>query len=163
MAVWPDTATLDVLSALPRPDLPGVRWTRPGQWHVTLRFLGDADAGDVVPRLEGALEGCAPADAVMGPACTLLGRNVLQVPVAGLDRLAGAVVDATTDLGRPPRPGRFHGHLTLARGRRPGDLRSLVGRPATSSWPASEVTLVSSVPGRGGSRYEVVGRWPLAA
>jgi 2'-5' RNA ligase len=98
----------------------------------------------------------------MGPACSLLGRNVLQVPVTGLEELAGAVVGATADLGRPPRPGPFHGHLTLARGRRPGDLRPLVGRPASSSWPVTGLTLVSSVAGPAGSRYEVIGRWDLA-
>ena len=162
MAVWPDAATHEVLAALARPALPGVRWTRPEQWHVTLRFLGDADAGDVAARLATAAGRSPAARGVMGPACALLGRNVLQVPVAGLDDLATAVAGATSDLGRPPRPGPFNGHLTLARGRRPGDLRSLVGRPASSSWPASEVTLVSSVRGAGGSRYEVIGRWPLA-
>lgn len=161
MAVWPDAGTLDVLSALPRPVLPGVRWTRPEQWHVTLRFLGDTDAGEAAARVGAVSSGVPAVAAVMGPTCAFLGRNVLQVPVTGLDELAGAVVDATADLGRPPRPGPFHGHLTLARGRRPGDLRLLVGRAASSTWPVGEVSLVSSVPGRGGSRYDVVGRWAL--
>ena len=163
VAVWPDAATLEVLSALARPELPGVRWTRPEQWHVTLRFLGDADPGGVASRLAPAAQGLAAVAASMGPACALLGRTVLHVPVAGLESLAAAVGEATADLGQPPRPGGFHGHLTLARGRHPSDLRSLVGRPVASSWPVPEVTLVSSVTGRGGSRYEVIGRWPLAA
>lgn len=162
MALWPDAGTRDVLSALPRPVLPGVRWTRPDQWHVTLRFLGDADAGEVGARVDTALRGFPAVAAVMGPACAPLGRTVLQVPVAGLDHLAAVLVGATADLGQPPRPGPFHGHLTLARGRHPGDVRSLVGRAASSSWPVSEVTLVSSATGRGGSRYEVIGRWALA-
>jgi 2'-5' RNA ligase len=162
VAVWPDAGTLDVLAALPRPVLPGVRWTRPEQWHVTLRFLGDTDAGEAAARVATASRGLPAVAAVMGPTCTLLGRGVLQAPVTGLDDLAAAVVDATADLGRPPRPGPYHGHLTLARGRRPGDLRSLAGRPASATWPVGEVTLVSSVPGPGGSRYDVVGRWALA-
>ena len=161
MAVWPDAATLDVVSSLPRPDLPGVRWTRPEQWHVTLRFLGDADPEVVASRLAPALDRLPGGAASMGPTCALLGRTVLQVPVAGLEELAAVVGRVTADLGQPPRPGPFHGHLTLARGRRPPDLRELVGRPASSSWPVSEVTLVSSATGRGGSRYEVVGRWAL--
>lgn len=163
VAVWPDAATLGVLSALARPELPGVRWTRPEQWHVTLRFLGDADPGAVAARLAPAVDGLTAVAASMGPACALLGRNVLHVPVAGLDSLAAAVAEATADLGRAPRPGPFHGHLTLARARRPLDLRSLVGRPASSAWSVCEVTLVSSVTGRSGSRYDVVGRWATQA
>jgi 2'-5' RNA ligase len=161
VAVWPEAATLDVLGSLPRPALPGVRWTGPEQWHVTLRFLGDADPDAVASRLTSVLAGRAGVEAVMGPVCALLGRAVLQVPVAGLEDLAGAVAVATADLGQAPRPGPFHGHLTLARGRRPSDLRPLVGQAAAASWRVSEVTLVSSVPGRGGSRYEVLGRWSL--
>jgi RNA 2',3'-cyclic 3'-phosphodiesterase len=161
VAVWPDAATVGLLSSLPRPALPGVRWARPEQWHVTLRFLGDAEPGAVASRLGSALPAGPAVRAEMGPACARLGRGVLQVPVAGLEDLAGAVVEVTPDLGQPPRPGPFHGHLTLARARRPEDLRSLVGRPASSSWPVQQLTLVSSATGRTGSRYEVVGRWDL--
>jgi len=39
-------------------DLPGARWTREEQLHVTLRFLGTVDASDV-PRIGDALEGAA--------------------------------------------------------------------------------------------------------
>ena len=162
VAVWPDPAAVEVISGLARPTLPGVRWTRLEQWHVTLRFFGEADPDEVAASLAPALPSGASVEAELGPASALLGRSVLQIPVAGLDELAAAVGSATADIGRPPRPGPFHGHVTLARARRPSDLRPLVGRPAASGWPVSEVTLVSSVTGRTGSRYDVIGRWDLA-
>lgn len=160
LAVWPDGAALSALAALERPDLPGVRWTRPDQWHVTLRFFGDADASEV----SGAVSPALPAGGVaarLGPACALLGRSVLQVPVDGLGDLASRLGAATARLGQPPRPGPFRGHLTLARARRPGDLRGLVGREVSAAWDVTELTLVSSVTARQGARYSVVERWGL--
>jgi 2'-5' RNA ligase len=47
VAVWPPNDVVDVLADLPRPDVAGVRWTTQGQWHVTLRFLGQVAADDV--------------------------------------------------------------------------------------------------------------------
>ena len=38
--------------ALPRKDQRGVRFVPPGNWHVTLRFLGEADPADVCAALE---------------------------------------------------------------------------------------------------------------
>ena len=162
MAVWPDEETLRLLAELPRPAVPGVRWTRPEQWHVTLRFFGEADPAEAGAALGPALGGAPTAvTADMGPAPALLGRNVLQGPVRGLEALAGVVDSATPDIGRPPRPAPFRGHLTLARGRDPRDLRPLAGGTVSSRWAVPEVTLVSSVPARSGSTYEVVARWPL--
>ena len=46
VAVWPTPAVVEELGALPRPAAPGLRWTTADQWHVTLRFLGDADPGE---------------------------------------------------------------------------------------------------------------------
>jgi RNA 2',3'-cyclic 3'-phosphodiesterase len=43
VAVWPPAEVLDRLEALPRVELAGCRWTIRAQWHVTLRFLGEAD------------------------------------------------------------------------------------------------------------------------
>ena len=103
--------------ALPRPDQPGVRWVPPANWHVTLRFLGEAEATDVHARLAGVT--LPAATAMFGPAVRRLGRSALVVPVAGLERLAAAVTAATADIGDPPGTRSFNGHLTLAR-LRPG-------------------------------------------
>ena len=152
---------LDLVERLPRPDEPGLRWTTRGQWHVTLRFLGSVDApgpvDDALRRVPGALA-AAGADAVraeLGPASAWFeGRRVLQVPVTGLEALAGAVAEVTKPWGEPPER-RFVGHLTIARvrGRGRGAPR-LAGSPIEASWPVSAFDLMSSRLGRGGARYD---------
>ena len=140
-----------------------MRWTGPEQWHVTLRFLGQADpvlVGEAAATALHAHPGPRPR-AVLGPATGRLGRGVLHVPVGGLDSLAELVASATVDFGQPPRPGPFVGHLTLARARDPRSLGDLVRRELSGQWEVGEVTLVSSVTAREGARYEVVRRWPI--
>src|SRR5206468_6253424 len=104
--------------------------------------------------------------AVAGPTLGRFGSRVLHIPVAGLESVAAAVGAATAGIGDPPDPRPFHGHLTLARSRGRGravvDLAPLARQPFAATWPVSELTVVSSVPGRGGSRYEIVARQPLS-
>src|SRR5262245_9060382 len=113
VAAWPPAGVLDAIQALPRPDESGVRYTRRDQWHVTLRFLGSCAVDDAVAAFD-AID-AVPADAVLGPAVARLGRFVLVVPVAGLEDLAASVVEATREVGEPPEPRRFAGHITVAR------------------------------------------------
>jgi 2'-5' RNA ligase len=166
VAVWPSPDVLDVLGDLPRPETPGVRWTTSGQWHVTLRFLGQvaavelAEVTDTFGRID--VGSAKPVSAEMGPATACLGRGILQVPVQGLDELARATVEATAGVGQPPEDRPFHGHLTLARARgRSGDLRQLRGTPLVARWKVAELTLVASTPHREGARYDVVASLPL--
>ena len=167
IAVWPPAEVVDALAGLPRPEVAGVRWTRRGQWHVTLRFLGQVAADDLdqVTDTFGRIEvgSAGPVSAQMGPATACLGRGILHVPVQGLHELARATVEATARVGQPPDDRPFHGHLTLARARgRRGDLRRLRGMPLAAHWKVTELTLVASTPHREGSRYEVVASLPLA-
>jgi len=134
VAVWPPPSVVAMLSALPRPAVEGVRWTTPAQWHVTLRFLGEADPASV-----GPLPDVAGRAVSLGGATARLGRHVLMVPVQGLDD----VVDG----GRP--------HLTLARAKR-GMPASLVGVPVEGSWCVDRVTLVASETHPDGARYTVL-------
>ena len=160
VAVWPPPAIVAALAALPRPARPGVRWTAPEQWHVTLRFLGEvADPEPVVAALEG-IEARA-CEAVLGPAVRALGREVAVVPVAGLDEVAAAVVGATAHLGKPAPDRPFLGHLTVARARRGGDVRAVTGAEVTGSWTVGEVALVRSHLSSSGARYEDVAVVPL--
>jgi 2'-5' RNA ligase len=154
VAVWPDPATRERLSAVPRPHHRGVRWIPPEHWHVTLRFLGDIDAEAVSERLGGTR--LPRATAVLGPALTVLGPNVV-VPVAGLDELAVAVATATDGLGDPPRR-RFRGHLTVARCRRrpPSDV---VGHRLETSFPVEQVALVRSELRQEGAQYTTIARF----
>lgn len=153
VAVWPPDDVVARLAALPREERPGVRWTTPDQWHVTLRFLGRADVDDAIAAL-GSLEATV-AEAVLGPRPGRLGRGIFMLPVAGLDDLAGAVRRCTATVGDPPDPRPFQGHLTLAR---------LKGAPAcgltdalvSARWPVTAVALVESHLSSQGARYETL-------
>lgn len=168
VAVWPPVSVVEQLAAIHRPEVAGVRWTRPDQWHVTVRFFGAVAEGEV-PALRRALGdavgevgGTGPVTAVAGPAVRRFGRQVVQVPVGGLAGLAASVVEATAGFGEPPEDRPFAGHLTLARARGRGtDLRPLTGAAVAGEWPVDEVTLVESRLSREGATYEVVGRFPL--
>ena len=53
IAVRPSVAAADLVDRLPRFETPRVRWVPREQWHVTLRFLGDAEPEEVVAALVG--------------------------------------------------------------------------------------------------------------
>ncbi len=109
VAVWPPESVVEMLLGFERPDVAGVRWTTELQWHVTLRFLGEVeDPGPVVDALGGVpgglrAEGVGEVRATLGPTSAwFAGRQVLQVPVAGLDALAAAVLEAEPRRGVIP-------------------------------------------------------------
>ena len=157
LAAWPPASVIEQLTALPRSDESGVRWVPPTNWHVTLRFFGEAEATDVHAHLADAT--LPAATAMFGPAVRRLGRSALIVPVAGLERLAAAVSVLTADIGDPPGTRSFNGHLTLAR-LRPGSRGDLNGTPVVAKCPVTEVVLVRSELSSDGATYHVVGRWP---
>jgi 2'-5' RNA ligase len=163
VAVRPPPEILDRLEALPRPAESGVRYTTREQWHITLRFLGDAEVSTALEALDD-LESVV-AEAVLGPQVSRRGRpssdgGVVVVPVAGLDGLALDVVDATAAVGRPPEARPFAGHLTVARLRRRGACR-VAGAPIAGVFRVDEVQLVVSELAPGGARHRVVGRRAL--
>ncbi len=112
--------------------LPGVavRWVRPEQMHITLKFLGEVD-DQVVPLICEAVAEVArqgePFDLhVRGTGCfPPRGRDV-RVVWAGLSDETGrmerlyTLLEATmTDLGFPPERRPFSPHLTLGRAKSP--------------------------------------------
>jgi 2'-5' RNA ligase len=164
VGVRPPDDVLDLIAELPRRAQTGLRWTTRDQWHVTLRFLGEIEDPTAVVE---ALESADPArlvacEATVGPLVETLSRQVVALPVAGLDDLAAAVVEATGRLGRPPEDRPFRGHLTLARlsPSARGSARRLageiVGCPVSARFAVSDVWLVRSHLGRAGARYEDV-------
>lgn len=160
VAVWPSSEVLDAIGAFERPEVRGLRWTTPDQWHVTLRFMGECDV-DEARAAFGSIE-AEPAEVTMGPATGRFGRRILHVPTEGLLSLAAATVAATAGVGDPPDPRPFAGHLTLARSRRgDSELGPFAGLPLAGRWIADQLTLVSSQLGPAGARYEIVESLPL--
>lgn len=160
IAAWPPEKIFPVLRGLRRDDAPGLRWTTPEQWHVTLRYLGEVDE-DLARAGFGRID-ARRAEAEMGPSVQRLDRGLVIVPVGGLDDLAASVHEATSTIGDPPHVDGFRGHLTLARQRR-GDTTSADGRPVAACFVVDEIALVRSELHPDGARYTTVATLELSA
>jgi 2'-5' RNA ligase len=84
-----------------------------------------------------------------------------MAPVAGLDELASAVVDATTGLGDLEPRSTYTGHITLARVKRGTIVRKVVGMLCHAEFDVAEVALVESRLHPTGSRYTTLETWPV--
>jgi len=159
LAVIPPDDVVEMLCELPRKDQRGVRFVPPESWHATLRFLGDADPDAVADAMNRAV---LPASvARLGPAIDMLGTHSVVAPVAGLDALAAAAVDATVGLGTlDPRP-TYTGHITVARVKRGAIVRKVVGMLCSAEFAVTEVALVESQLRPTGSRYTTLTTWPV--
>ena len=102
-----------------------VRWMRPEQMHLTLRFLGDTPA-DRLPALFAALDGLAADRAPFALHLTEVGcfpntrrPRVVWVGLGGAEQalatLVAALEAALRPLGWPPEDKPFRAHLTLGR------------------------------------------------
>lgn len=121
-ALDPPEPVRDQLAALQAPGDLDARWTDPEQFHVTVRFIGDADP-DQAARYEEALAG------VEAPTveCRPYGLDVLpsrrnpSVLIVGLERsddvmaLYDAVSEALEGEGLDPEGRTYRPHATLAR------------------------------------------------
>jgi 2'-5' RNA ligase len=110
-----------------RATIPGVRWTPPGNLHITLKFLGETPDA-LAPEL------CAAMSSVAAEAMELYVANLIFFPprgsirivAAGLGGDAGAmgelfsrVQNAAALLGFPRETRAYHPHITLARAKNP--------------------------------------------
>jgi RNA 2',3'-cyclic 3'-phosphodiesterase len=158
IAVWPPEEVVVQLSVLHRKDQRGVRFVHPENWHITLRFFGDAEPGRVIELLDGT--SFVPARAHLGPAVDVIGERALVVPVRGLDNLAAAVTERTNHIGEPPRK-RFIGHLTIARVKSHVPMPRALGALVSAEFDVEEIALVQSRLEPQGSRYETIETWPV--
>jgi 2'-5' RNA ligase len=156
VAVWPPEEVVADLTALPRKDQRGVRFVHPDNWHLTLRFLGDANPDAVIAALDG-IE-FDRTEIRIGPGVDLLGDHSLVLPASGLDTVAADVTDRTRDLGEPPRK-RFTGHLTLARLKPYAKMPHALGAMFDATFALEEIALVQSRLHPDGARYDTLATW----
>ncbi|MBW8485721.1 RNA 2',3'-cyclic phosphodiesterase [Actinomadura parmotrematis] len=183
VALTPPPDVLDALDAFVAPhqgDWPDLRWVRRDLMHVTLAFLGEVDdaglerllpclqeaaAGSTGLRLSLAGAGAFPAN---GTHARVLWTGLFG-DRRGLARLAAATAAAGRRAGTPPdgRYRTFRPHLTLARSRRPVDVRPLLEPLAAfagTPWTAGTVHLMRShlpTRERPALEYEELRSWPL--
>ena len=165
LCLLPEGEAVGALAALERPARDGVRYEPPERLHVTLRYFGDLDESTISALAETTAEVASLSGEVaieLGPATERLGRDgTLVLPAAGAAPLAALVdqVLATTGLDRrlPDRDESFFGHLTVARLRRRAALSDdLLGASFSSSFVATSIHLIDSVPSEQGRRYRHV-------
>lgn len=119
-------ALSDVAQALAgRVPRAAIRWVRPEQMHLTLRFLGDT-AVDQLPAVQSAMDGAVAGHSsffmhLNGTGCFPNARRprVIWVGLAGdearLRALKAALDERLAPLGWPPEDKSFRAHLTLGR------------------------------------------------
>lgn len=154
VCLWPPDHVVAALEELHRKDQVGARFVPPENWHVTLRFIGDADPNDVAAALSNAT--FRTAEITLGPAVDVGGERTLFVPASGADDLATETVRVTRELGTEPIRQRFLGHVTIARLKRRANMPRALGELITASWTATEVALVESTLRPDGARYDTL-------
>jgi RNA 2',3'-cyclic 3'-phosphodiesterase len=186
VAITPSAAALDELDAAIAPlraAWPGLNWTSPQSWHVTLAFLGEVEE-PVTSRLAERLARAAgrhpglDLQAAGGGAFPSVPRGrVLWTGIRSdpahqqeLRKIAKAVALGAKKAGAPPadEDRRYRPHITLARARETVNLRPLVDALAGHTgppWPADRIHLIrshqSGQPGEQNS-YESIGSWPFS-
>jgi len=142
-----------------RPDL---RWVRPSNWHLTLRFLGECGPREADRQRQhwaGRAGAVAPREMSLGGAGAFPHAWMAKVLWVGVRD----GVETFRALAGPDQDP----HVTLARVRTWTDLTAVVGELgdyASRPWRVTEVALVESHlrrRGERGPRYEVLERFSL--
>jgi len=158
----------------------GVRWVDPEGVHITLKFLGEVEAGRIPPiasALETAVRPLAPFNLRLGtpgafpdPQRPRVLWLAVEEPTGALARLQRAVEEALTALGFPPEERPFTPHLTLGRvgaqagegvRRRAGLALAGLKVPPGLTMRVTTVSLMRSHLSPQGARYTRLARIPL--
>jgi 2'-5' RNA ligase len=153
-----------------------VGWTRPENWHLTLKFLGDVEPGRI-PDVAAALGrvAFAPFELALGAAGFFPPRGAPRVVWAGLAaggpeaaRLAAGVEAALAPLGFAPEARPFAAHLTLGRvkdaacGEDWSCVAEALGKEIWGPARAERMVLWRSVLGPAGPKYAALREFAAA-
>jgi 2'-5' RNA ligase len=161
------TALEAVLRELTATDWP-VRWVRPAQLHLTVKFLGEVEEERVPPlreTLEQATAGMHPLAFELGELGAFPNLTRARVLWAGLEAegalelMVDRVERGCEALGFPIEGRPFRPHVTLGRlrdgGRLPSDaVRRLEALAPSGNFLADRLVLYHSRPGAGGHEHE---------
>ena len=159
-------------------DASGLNLTDPEQAHVTLKFLGDVNKGQL-PRVKNALRravsdaGVEPFEATfegLGVFPSLGYINVVWLGVSDgserMTRLHEAIEKQVTRLGFDPEDHDFTPHVTIGRMEHAGGKETVQEAvenrdPTVGSTDVTEIRLTESVTTDEGPRYETVESFAL--
>lgn len=158
-----------------RARVPAARWTRPSEWHMTLKFLGKTwprlldEVGEVMRKVATEAAAFRSALTEIGVFATPARTRVVWAGLADPDGRFGAIarrLDAMLEDYFVPEKRELTPHLTLARINPPRDIREfapeLLGLSVASrEFPVDDLVLYQSHLSPKGARYEVLERFPL--
>ncbi len=158
--------------ALARGGVIGARWLEPGDYHITLRFIGDVDARTAHDIAETLDEIRRPAAPVRFDGLGWFGGDRPRMIVArikadrALKELQAEQERRLRRVGVPPETRKFLPHVTLARLRGVGpaalaDYLASRGALAVEAFTAERFVLYSAREGTGGGPYVVEAAYPL--
>jgi len=109
-------------------------WIDPGNFHLTLRFIGEVDEGTAADVDEALLRLKARPFSLQLSGVGVFGGDKLRTLWVGVEReaalstLQGKIEQALIRAGQPPEPRKFLPHVTLARLRSPRRLEPAARR-----------------------------------
>ena len=152
---------------------PGVAWVADSNLYVTLKFLGQVDAGRLPaigealgvasrwPRFELAVRGLGAFPSATRPRVVWAGLD----PAGALGALAAQLDGALAELGFPRESRPFAAHVTLGRVREPRRQPALAEALARAGdfgrLPVTAVSLMQSELQATGARYQPLATLPL--
>jgi 2'-5' RNA ligase len=150
----------------------GARWVDPGNFHLTLRFIGEIDEGTAADVDEALLRLRGRPFSVQLAGVGVFGGEKLRQLWIGVERdpalyaLQSKIELALIRIGLPPEPRKYVPHVTLARLRDPrrDELQQFLAAHAPFRAEPLQVdsfNLIASYLTKAGSVYEDQADYPL--
>ena len=153
--------------------IPGAKWVDAGNFHLTLRFIGEVDEG-IAADIDEALSRVRARRFTLQLAGTgTFGGGKPRALWVGVERnpelvaLHDKIEQALIRIGLEPEPRKFAPHVTLARLRDPalgqlGDFLAAHAQFRAAPLPVEQFSLIASFPTKAGSIYEDQAEYPLS-
>jgi 2'-5' RNA ligase len=145
--------------------LPDLRWTKPGQLHLTVKFFGPVpDAESLAAFVAESVRRRAPFTLSLGGGGAFPDTRRASVLWVGVRQGSGELSELAAPFADDDRP--FRAHLTLARASRSRDVRAAVDAldacGESAPWTVDDLVLYESTTHPDGARHTEVARFGLA-